>query len=457
MNIIFEFIKSLFIPRKMARHRNNSVVIAIVLAVLTVYLFMWPTQAYYKRNTHKLVLKENLESLQVLEYFPTSGEELDKFTSEINNKEIVVDKDKTISCNNMGSKVASIKTSNKLIGLISKDYENNGFWYYKNNEYSEAGAKEITQTPKVSAVDGGIIINDISVNPIEIDGISSSDTVNTIRISLNNRSRLLINDEINNNKDILITSSEIRFSEKDNYLYVNDIKTDYELDEYTIIYYVYNSNVTYYENTFSYTGTDGYVKELKFIIDTSVNYITSYDYRYNKDTGFNGNLDTTEYYYLMLNKSGMYYQAHPLGIEDANIKHNGKTLNSSAVVAGYTIKNITLNDIDETNFGSKFLSIIENGYVDNVRTQYLFITLLDVLVMPFIFSFLFFLLFKKNGRLKKFKEYLNIASISGVIPVIIAFITIWIYPPVFSYVFLITFGVWYLFCIYRINSYNGTY
>ena len=448
MNAVINFIKSLFFPRMMSRHRNNSIIIAIVLAVLTVYLFMWPTQSYYKRNTHKLVLKENLESLQVFEYFPTTGENLQEFVGRINEKEIVLDSDNTIKCNNMGSKSATITTSNKLIGLVAKDYYNNGLWYFKTSTYSEAGVNEITQTPSITSNDGSINLNEISNVPIEIDGINGGDIIDTIKISLNNRSRLLINDVIYNSKDILITDSNIEFSENNDYLVVNGIQTEYRLNNYTVIYYVYNSN-------FSYMGEDGYVKNIKFIIDLSTNYVQSYDYKYDKDTGFSGNLDTTEYYYLMMNKAGLYYQAHPLGVEDANILHNNKKIESSALVSGYNQISVNFDDLSESNFASKFLTLIEIGYVDNIRTQYLFVTLLDVILMPFIFSFLFFILFKKNGRLKKFKEYLNIASISSILPILISFTVLWFYPPVFSYVFLISFGVWYLFSIYRINSFNG--
>ena len=454
MNKIIDFFKSLFVPRKMIRHRNNPIIIGIVLAVLIVYLYMWPVNSYYSRNTHKLVLKENLESLQVLEYMPKSGNDLQQFVSKINDKGIEVSTDNVISCSNLGCKEAKINVSDNLLGLISKDYLNSGFWFFTNNTINEAAPNEIITAPNITSVNNGIIINEISSLPLTIDGINESDTINTITVTLNNKSRILINNETLYN-DIIITDSTITFSEKDNYLVINGIKTSYLIDNYSVIYYVYNPNVTYYEDNYSYIGEDGYVKNIKFVIDLSVNYIQSYEWKYDSTNGFNGNLDTTEYYYLMLNKEGLYYQAHPLSIEDANLVHNGKTLESSAIVSGYNYKKVDLSNLNVNNFGSSFLILIETGYVDNVRTQYLFVSLFDIILMPFLFSILFFILFKKNGRLKKYKEYFNIASISSVLPTIIAFIVIWIYPPVFSYVYLILFGLWYLFSIYRINSYNG--
>ena len=69
-----------------------------------------------------------------------------------------------------------------------------------------------------------------------------------------------------------------------------------------------------------------------------------------------------------------------------------------------------------------------------------------------IVALLFSLLFRKNGRLKKFKEYYNIASIANFVPLIITFIFTWFNPAWFGTVYLTVFTIYYLFVLYRINN-----
>jgi len=68
-----------------------------------------------------------------------------------------------------------------------------------------------------------------------------------------------------------------------------------------------------------------------------------------------------------------------------------------------------------------------------------------------LFIFLFWLIFRKNGKLTTFKEYFNLAAISSILVTVLVFIIGWFWSQVFGY-YLFAFMGFYLFVLYKINS-----
>lgn len=72
-------------------------------------------------------------------------------------------------------------------------------------------------------------------------------------------------------------------------------------------------------------------------------------------------------------------------------------------------------------------------------------------LMPLIFIFMFWLVFKRTGRLKYFKEYYNIAAISSIAPLLLTFVAAWFLPDVIEW-YIFIFAVYYIYVLYRINN-----
>lgn len=104
---------------------------------------------------------------------------------------------------------------------------------------------------------------------------------------------------------------------------------------------------------------------------------------------------------------------------------------------------------DET--GLYLARLIVDGYVMAYSSINQFFTLIYCIVYPLIITLLFWLLFRKTGRLKTFKEYYNIASISSIVPIVLMFIILWFIPN-FNQYYIFVFATFYLYQLMKINS-----
>ncbi|HOH18218.1 MAG TPA: hypothetical protein PK087_02715, partial [Bacilli bacterium] len=78
-------------------------------------------------------------------------------------------------------------------------------------------------------------------------------------------------------------------------------------------------------------------------------------------------------------------------------------------------------------------------------------TLLICVLFPFLMILIFWLFFRRNGRLTQFREYFNIAALSSVVPFLITFAVSCFFQPILNaYIFI--FSIYYLFILYRINN-----
>ena len=105
-----------------------------------------------------------------------------------------------------------------------------------------------------------------------------------------------------------------------------------------------------------------------------------------------------------------------------------------------------------TDFSTFLYNYIVDGYSSLAISNFSIISIIYVVGFTLIVSLLLSFLFRKTGRMKKFKEYYNIASLANIVPLVITFIVMWFNPAWFGTVYLCAFAVYYLIVLYRINN-----
>jgi hypothetical protein len=170
--------------------------------------------------------------------------------------------------------------------------------------------------------------------------------------------------------------------------------------------------------------------------------------------------DKEEHYFLLITKQYLFYQAHQLemGSDDLKAKHNDVELSAVRISLDYKtfMPELDLRLDDPFSYGTYVILQLLTGYSEYARSTAFFQTFLITILFPLLMVFLFWLFFRKTGRLTRFKEYYNVAAISNIIPFIIAFGVAWIYPVVLNW-YIFIFSIYYLFVLFRINNAPSEY
>ena len=168
---IIDFIKALFIPREMKRLRYMSVLFAICLFVLEMYLVMSPANSYYKRTTHDLVEKNDLYYLHsVLDIKET--EDLSLLLKELQSKKIRSGSVELTDCDLAFDDLSVDKASNQAIGILQKNKDNTK-WLFNNNETGINVNND--NKPLVKATTGGFILNNVNDTVVSVNKMESKD------------------------------------------------------------------------------------------------------------------------------------------------------------------------------------------------------------------------------------------------------------------------------------------
>lgn len=218
-----------------------------------------------------------------------------------------------------------------------------------------------------------------------------------------------------------------------------------------------NMDESLFEIDLNYVNEDNKKVNIKFVIDLfdeegKAQYYPERKFTYSNEAY--PNIDDEDYYLIIFRKERIYYQAYPTGIDSANVERSGSKLKSLYLSAYYdTIKDFKFSEFQsDALFGKTYLlSMLLKGHTPTLVTEYSMTTFFFSVVFTLIISFMFFLFFRKNGRLKKFKEYYNIAAIASIIPTLILFGIMWINITFVGY-YIFGFAVYYLFVLYRINN-----
>lgn len=442
---VIDFIKALFIPREMKRFRYMSVLFAICLFVLEMYLVLIPSSSYYKRNAHKMVEESDLYYLQSIANIKET-EDLSSLVKELQSKKIRSGSE-NITNSDLAFDELNIKNDEKSIGILSKNKENTD-WYFNNKETTILVNGD--NKPVITPTDGGIILNNVNTKPIQVEGVKATDKLDLITVTSNDEGFLQINGETCN---VRVTSSNPVISIENNNILLDGQYTGKGIssDSKVVYYFVPNTNVYYYEKEYKYTNEAGLVNHILFTINTKATSLNDCVKKYSESEY--PNIKDEAYFFVTIGSTFVSYQAHPLEIDKLNIERNGQTLKSATLMVPYSnAGEFTFDGLKVDEFVPYLLGKLEVGYILLATTSLRLQIFIYVIIFTLVVTLLFSLLFKKNGRLKTFKEYYNIASLANIVPAIIAFILMWINPVYVGSIYLFMFAVYYLFVLYRINN-----
>lgn len=439
---ILDLIKAVFLPKHMKRLKDMSALFAICLFILSMYAIIFPTKNYYNRKTHDLVVENDLYYLHSLMNMPTSGEALDKFVSEIKENEgISIDGLMQVP----GLALKQIQADDKILGIITKGEKN---WYFNNADTNIVITTDTT--PVIKPTDNGIIIENVNDKVVSLPNVSKTDNLSVLKVTVNNKGALVVNDTTYDN--VTITSKNPMFSINNNKLTVDNIETNVSIatDQKVILYFIPNESLKHYETSYTYKGEDGVNNHIKFIIDLEAVNINECTYKY--DEIKHPNINDDAYFFITVTNSFICFQAHPSGIEELNIERNGVKLSPAMILTYYANSSLDFKDINSNTFGTFMTSKFEEGYKVLVVQSFSLTAFIFCIVYPLIITLLFSLLFKRNGKLKSFKEYYNIAALSNLVPALLSFVIMWFNPMLFTSIYLFLFAIYYLFVLYKINN-----
>lgn len=219
-------------------------------------------------------------------------------------------------------------------------------------------------------------------------------------------------------------------------------------------------DIRFYQNTIKYVNDEGRNINILFVIDYYVKdsdefkrqYYPQTDYVYDKEKF--PDLENTDYYLILLWPDSIYYQTYPFGVDTSGVKRDEEIIQPSYSRGYFTNIGFDVKNFEKSGqtAGLYLTQQIAAGYIPNYTNSYSILTFFFCVAFPLILVFLFWLFFRKTGKLKTFKEYYNIAAIASILPTIITFIVIWFAPGIISNLYLFGFSAFYLVVLYRINS-----
>lgn len=217
-----------------------------------------------------------------------------------------------------------------------------------------------------------------------------------------------------------------------------------------------------YYNVLSFQTEDGITKNIHFVIDIfdiSTVYIGKVDPNYEPRERFVieeiGYQENTEDYLIRFASDSLYFQAHPFGINSKGIRHNGVLLKTEVNQIYYQSLlpdfAIDSENIEPENFGAYLLDQLIVGNQNKIKLKAYTQTFLIGVLFTLITIIILWIFFRKNGFIKKFYEYYNIAAITSIPISVIFFIMLWFIPSIIN-VYIFVFSLIYVLVLYNINT-----
>ncbi len=450
--MVSDFIKSLLFPTKMVRFRYMSVIFALGIFVLSSYLLMVPAKVEIENSFGEKVQEDNFLYLQSITNIPSVNEESIKVFKELYDKKLTIDKDTSkLIGENMGCVKANIDES--ILGVLTVNKDGN--WVYNGTDTQVKDNKPENTKHNVKIENGKLYIDNVETIVSE----SSDLELELVTLSLTKKGYFIINNQttkINSVKDSVDVSKN-----QEGFITLNGHVTNIKIEnKNVIISFTERTDINYYENSFTYINDEGINVNIKVVIDlfdSDPNFVPSEDFAFIEgDDQIGGrfeNIRTTEYVLILFRSDYVYYQANPINVEELEIERYGSNITPIYVNSFYSSVNVDYTMFETVDESVDTLSeIIRVGYIANYNSVYSIITFVYCIGFTLLFAFIFWIFFRKTGRLKRFKEYYNIASIVAVPITILTFIILWFYPGGIGNVFPFVFVVYYLFVLYRINS-----
>lgn len=205
----------------------------------------------------------------------------------------------------------------------------------------------------------------------------------------------------------------------------------------------YNTTIELADGT-----TKDITRNIYFVIDF-------YDYKNNAERYFDVEKDFDELvvaenhenYLVVFYKNAILYKIPPV------LDDNGVPLGQNGIVVETKNITFTFEDFGATasTAGYYTASKLMDGFIPIIKNQLSFNALIYGVFYSLLIVFMVWLISKRNGRLKTFKEYYNIAGISSVAPLLLVFALAWFIPGV-SQFYSFAFALFYLFIIFKLNN-----
>lgn len=214
----------------------------------------------------------------------------------------------------------------------------------------------------------------------------------------------------------------------------------------------------YYTNTISIEGENGLTKNLYLVIDLfDINkvFIDEVDPNFDPRERFTIEnfpyVENSEDYLLRFASDTLYFQARPFGIKEKHPhvkKEEVIEVHYQSLLPDFAIDS---ENIDVEDFGNYILGQLSIGNHNKIKLKSYTLTFLIGVLFTLITIIVLWIFFRKNGLIKKFSEYYNIAAITSIPISIIFFILLWFsYKLIYVYIFI--FSLFYLIVLFKINS-----
>lgn len=211
----------------------------------------------------------------------------------------------------------------------------------------------------------------------------------------------------------------------------------------------------------SYQATIPQKKGEDLVVTRNIYFVFDfYDYKNQASTQYNisEQFDTVERGENIHNYLVVFYKQGILTRVQPQLDKKGEVIPTVDPIIPYTLIGFNMSEFKETpnEAGVYLAQRIMDGIIPTFKEYLLMNTLMLVFLMSLIIVTIVWLISRKNGRLKTFKEYYNIASICS-IPIFLAFFILYWFIPVIQHAnffmfFNSIFAVYYLFIVFKLNN-----
>lgn len=163
------------------------------------------------------------------------------------------------------------------------------------------------------------------------------------------------------------------------------------------------------------------------------------------------NIETSsEYdsYLIIFNEKSFDYQV-PLYTSEGEKIEPRHTFGNFSYLENFSLDVRTMNSVND--LGKKMAFNLIDYQILRDKQQYTFNAIVYILLFPLVIIFILWLFLKRDGVLKRFKEYYNIAAITSVIPTLVTFLIAWFFPEAIS-LYGMLLSIYYVFILFRVNS-----
>ena len=219
------------------------------------------------------------------------------------------------------------------------------------------------------------------------------------------------------------------------------------------------SNFSYelYQNTISFVNDDGITKNLHLVIDVfdiRTVYVGQVDPNYEAKerftTEFYPHVEGEENYLIRFASDSLYFQAHPFGSEVLGQKYKPEITQVyyQTVLPEFSLSS---ENLTAENFGDYLLDQLVIGNENKVKLKAYTLTFLVGVLFTLITIIILWIFFRRNGLIKRFTEYYNIAAITSIPIAVIFFILLWFIPTLIN-IYIFIFSLIYILVLYKINT-----